>query len=60
MHELKNAQNRAFHENKEYILPIYLEDVELEGLIDTIGHLKTSEYTYEEICDIIIEKINMI
>lgn len=60
MHELKNAQNRAFHENKEYILPIYLENVELDGLNDTIGHLKTSEYTYEEICDIIIEKINRI
>lgn len=59
-HELRNAQNRAFHENREYILPIYLEDVELDGLIDTIGHLKTSEYTYEEICNIIIEKINMI
>lgn len=60
IHELRNAQNRAFHENKEYILPIYLEDVELEGLIDTIGHLKANEYSYEEICDIIIEKINMI
>lgn len=58
--ELKSAQNRAFHENKEYILPIYLEDVELDGLNDTIGHLKSSEYTYEEICGIIIEKINMI
>lgn len=59
-HELRNAQNRAFHENKEYILPVFLEDVILDGLIDTIGYLKTSEYTYEEICDIIIEKINMI
>lgn len=60
LHELKNAQNRAFHENKEYILPVYLEDVELDGLNDTIGYLKTNEYTYDEICDIIIEKIYMI
>lgn len=59
-HELKNAQNRAFHENNEYILPIYLEDdVELDGLNDTVGFLKKSEYTYDEICDIIIEKISM-
>ncbi len=55
--ELRNAQNRAFHENKEYILPIYLEDVELDGLIDTIGYIKASEFSESEIVDLIIEKI---
>lgn len=56
-HELKNAQNRAFLDNKEYILPIFLEDVELEGLNDTIGYIKASEYTDSNIVDLIIEKI---
>lgn len=57
-HELKNAQNRAFKENKEYILPIILEEVEIEGLLDTIGYLKASEYTIHEIVDITIRKLN--
>lgn len=56
-HELKNAQNRAFTDNKEYILPIFLEDIELEGLNDTIGYIKTSEFSESEIIDLIIEKI---
>lgn len=57
-HELKNAQNRAFKENKEYILPIFLEDVQIEGLLDTLGHLKASEYSISEIVDITIKKLN--
>lgn len=56
-HELRNAQNRAFVENKEYILPIFLEDIELDGLNDTIGYIKTSEFSENEIVDLIIEKI---
>lgn len=57
-HELKNAQNRAFSENKEYILPIFLEKVELAGLNDTTGYLNASEFSECEIVDFIIEKCN--
>ncbi len=56
-HELRNAQNRAFFENKEYILPIFLENVELDGLNDTIGYIKASEFSENEIVDLVIEKI---
>lgn len=56
-HELKSAQNRAFVENKEYILPIFLEDIKLDGLNDTIGYIKASEFSESEIVDLIIEKI---
>lgn len=56
-HELRNAQNRAFLDNKEYILPIFLEDTELEGLNNTIGYIKASDFTDEEIVNLIIEKI---
>ena len=59
-HELRNAQNRAFLENKEYILPVFLENVELDGLNDTIGYIKASEFTESEIADLIIEKVNKI
>jgi len=58
--ELRNAQNRAFNENEEYILPVFLEDIELDGLNDTIGYIKSCEYSYNEICDFIIKKINSI
>ena len=57
-HELRNAQNRAFLENKEYILPIFLENVELDGLNDTTGQLNTFEFSESEIVDLIIEKCN--
>lgn len=57
-HELKNAQNRAFKENQEYILPVYLEDIQIDGLLDTVGYLKTSEYSSSEIVDITITKLN--
>lgn len=57
-HELKNAQNRAFSENKEYILPIFLEEVELDGLNDTTGYLNASVFSEREIVDFIIEKCN--
>lgn len=59
-HELRNAQNRSFLENKEYILPIFLENVELDGLNDTIGYVKASEFSESEIVDLIIEKVNKI
>lgn len=57
-HELRNAQNRAFIDNREYILPIFLENVELDGLNDTIGYLNASEFSESEIVDLIIEKIH--
>lgn len=59
-HELRNAQNRAFLENKEYILPVFLENVELDGLNDTIGYIKASEFSESEVADLIIEKVNKI
>lgn len=57
-HELRNAQNRAFLENKEYILPVILENVELDGLNDTIGYLNASEFSESDIVDLIIEKLH--
>lgn len=57
-HELRNAQNRAFLDNKEYILPIFLEHVELEGLNATIGYLNADEFSDDQIVQFIIEKVN--
>lgn len=56
-HELKNAQNRAFIDNKEYILPIFIDDVELDGLNSTIGYIWADEFMDFEIANLIATKL---
>lgn len=60
-HELKSAQSRAFNENKEYILPIILDNTkigEIEGLNDTIGYIEACKLTHIEIVNFIEDKLN--
>ncbi len=60
-HELKAAQNRAFLDNSEYILPLILEPcINLPGLLDTIGYISAKCYNSTQIVKIIYEKINSI
>lgn len=60
-HELKAAQNRAFLDNSEYILPLILEvGINLPGLPDTVGYISTKYYTTAQIVKIICEKINSV
>lgn len=57
-HELKAAQNRAFLDNTEYILPLLLEpDINLPGLPDTIGYVSTKDHTISQIVKMICEKV---
>lgn len=57
-HELKAAQNRAFLDNTEYILPLLLEPgINLPGLPDTIGYVSTKDHTISQIVKKICEKI---
>lgn len=58
-HELESAQSRAFLEDKEYILPIYIDDVEIPGINITRGHLKAKEFSIEEIIGFTIEKLGL-
>ena len=37
--ELKAMQARAFMENKEYILPVRFDDVEIDGVLPTTGYI---------------------
>lgn len=57
-HELRNAQERAFSDLREYILPIKLDTTELPGLNKTIGYLNYPSLTVQEIAKIIIEKLS--
>lgn len=57
-HEWRAAQARAFEEPElDYILPIRLDDTELEGLIPTIGYLSIEKLTIKKIASIINEKV---
>lgn len=56
-HELRNAQSRAFTENKEYILPIRLDDSSIPGLNDTIGYIDSNNFTIDEIVQLLKEKL---
>ncbi|BAZ22277.1 hypothetical protein NIES4073_31590 [Kalymmatonema gypsitolerans NIES-4073] len=54
-HEREAAQARAFQENKEYILPIRLDNTEIPGILPTIGYLKWSNA--DSIANTIVKKL---
>lgn len=56
-HERRNAQERAFRENSEYILPARFDNTEIPGLRNTIGYIDLRKKTPEEFANLIIEKI---
>lgn len=57
-HELQAAQNRAFLENNEYILPLRLEpNTKLPGLTDTTGYIDAEGRTINQIVKLICEKV---
>jgi len=56
-HERRNAQARAFNENREYILPIRLNDVKIPGIPDTIGYIDLRKTSVQEIADLIVQKV---
>lgn len=59
--ELKAAQNRAFLENTEYILPIKLDsNISLPGLPDTIGYIDAKRRTPSQIVKAICDKVYLV
>lgn len=58
-HELRAAQARALNENKEYILPIRLDNTEIPGILSTTAYLNWHEETPESIADAILEKLGI-
>ena len=58
-HELQSAQARAFvEENREYILPVRLDDTEIPGILLTAGYLDLRSMTIEEIYQALVEKLS--
>lgn len=56
-HELRAAQARAFSESREYILPLRIDDTEIEGILPTTAYISMQENTTDEIAQLLIEKI---
>ena len=56
-HELKSAQERAFKENKEYILPVRLDDTEVPGIHSTVGYLNFRGIGIEGIINATLQKL---
>ena len=57
-HERRSAQARAVQEKgREYILPVRVDDTDLDGLPPTIGHVSLKEYTVEQIADLLVKKL---
>jgi hypothetical protein len=60
VHEARSAQARAFEEKgAEYILPIRVDDTELEGLLPTIGYVPIAT-GIDRIGEMLIAKLKII
>ena len=57
-HERQMAQARAFQENREYILPVRLDDTEIPGIPPTVGYLDLRSTTIEEVYEALVMKLS--
>src|SRR5262249_50453741 len=60
-HERQSAQARALEEKgAEYILPIQVDQIELPGLLPTIGYISlSSQRSIHDIAQVLIRKLQM-
>lgn len=56
-HERESAQARAFHENREYLLPARFDDTPIPGILNTIGYVDLRGKTPEELSRIVEQKL---
>jgi len=57
-HERKAAQARALQENREYILPVRLDDTEIPGIPPTVGYLDLRKISVSKLAYMTIEKVD--
>ena len=55
--ELEAAQARAFRENREYVLPLRLDDTPIVGIEDTIAYLDLRKVSHREVATQVILKL---
>ena len=59
-HELRQAQERAFRENREYILPLRLDDARVPGISETTGYLDLRSCSVAQVADLLEDKLTLI
>jgi hypothetical protein len=59
IHERRSALARLLEDRgREYILPIKVENIELDGLAPTMGYLGLASYPIEQIAEILLKKLD--
>jgi TIR domain len=56
-HEIRSAFARAFRASDEYILPVRLDDTQIQGIPLTIGYLDFRTVTIDKIVDSVLKKL---
>ena len=56
--ERRAAMARAMEQKRAYILPIRLDQTELDGLLPSVAYINFSDHTEEEIVGMILEKLD--
>jgi len=56
-HERKAAQARALQDNREYILPVRLDDTEIPGISPTLGYIDLRKIPISKLAYMTIEKV---
>lgn len=56
-HEAHQAQSRSFADEKEYILPVRLDESVIPGLNPTIGYIDLRQLDLEQLVDLTLEKL---
>jgi hypothetical protein len=55
--ERRSALARLAEDGDEYVLPIRIDDTDIDGLPPTIGHISLREHSIEEIADLLSKKL---
>lgn len=56
---MRQAQARSFASDREYILPLRVDDAVLPGLPPTIGYLDLRSTTLEQVAVLLLEKLDL-
>ena len=56
-HELRQAQARSFHLDREYILPVRIDDAVLPGLPSTVGYVDIRKTPIAQIAHLLMRKL---
>jgi hypothetical protein len=59
-HERKSAQARALQENREYVLPVRLDDTEIPGIPPTIGYEDLRKISVEKLAKMTVQKVRQL